>query len=94
MYFVLLYDVVNDYVERRMLLRESHLGHVQAAHDRGELLMAGALADPVDGAVLIFAAEDRAVVERFAEGDPYVREGLVTRWRVRPWNVVVGGPPR
>jgi uncharacterized protein len=58
---------------------------------RGELLMAGAFADPVGGAALVFTARDRAVSERFAQEDPYVKEGLVTAWRVRQWNVLVGG---
>ena len=52
--------------------------------------MAGALGDPPDGALLIFRAETPAVAESFARVDPYVINGLVTRWRVRPWNLVVG----
>jgi uncharacterized protein len=31
------------------------------------------------------------VVEAFVEQDPYVRNGLVTSWRIREWNVAVGG---
>ncbi len=53
--------------------------------------MGGALAEPADGAVLIFQVDDPAIVRRFAEGDPYVRNGVVTTWRVRPWTVVIGG---
>jgi uncharacterized protein YciI len=30
------------------------------------------------------------VVERFARDDPYVRNGIVTKWRVREWTTVVG----
>lgn len=91
MYYVLLYDVVDDYVERRAPFRDAHLGLARAAHARGEIVMAGAFADPVDGAALVFKTDDPTVVERFAEQDPYVRNGLVTNWRVRRWNVVVGG---
>lgn len=90
-YYLLLYDVVNDYAARRAPLREAHLHLAQAAHERGELLLAGAMGDPIEGAALVFTAEDRTVAERFAAEDPYVREGLVTAWRVRPWNVVIGG---
>jgi uncharacterized protein len=32
----------------------------------------------------------REVVERFVESDPYVVQGLVTGWTIRPWAVVVG----
>ena len=90
-YFLLLYDVVEDYMERRGEFRGIHLELANAAHERGELVLAGALADPSDGAVLVFRGDDPSAAERFAESDPYVQNGLVTRWRVRPWTVVVGG---
>jgi uncharacterized protein YciI len=92
MYFLLLYDVVDDYLERRGPLRQEHLGLATAAHERGELVMAGALDEPADGAVLVFRGDGPSAAEEFARNDPYVRNGLVTNWRVRPWNVVVGGP--
>jgi uncharacterized protein len=96
-YFALLYDVVDGFRERRMVFREAHLRLIRDTHDRGLLVMAGALGDPPDGALLVFRAESAAPVEAFARADPYVREGLVTSWRVRPWTVVIGGeaePPR
>jgi uncharacterized protein len=89
-YFALFYDVVDDYISRRGGYREEHLGLAREAQRRGELLLAGALADPVDRALLIFRAPDRAAVEEFARNDPYVKSGLVTRWEVRPWTVVIG----
>ena len=89
-YWLLLYDVVDDYVERRTPLRGEHLALAHEAHERGELLLAGALADPPDGAVLVFAGDDPTAAEEFAAADPYVRNGLVTSWRVRAWTVVVG----
>jgi uncharacterized protein YciI len=88
-YFVLLYDLVNDYLERRQPLRPEHLELATRGHEAGELLMAGAFEGPVDGAALVFTS--RQAAERFAGDDPYVREGIVTEWRVRKWNVVVGG---
>ena len=89
-HLVLEYALVEDYLERRAGLREEHLALARQAQQRGELLLAGALADPVDRALLVWATEDRALVTSFAENDPYVRHGLVTEWTVRPWNVVVG----
>jgi uncharacterized protein YciI len=91
MYYLLLYDVVSDYVHRRAALREEHLALGRAANERGELVLGGALANPVDGAVLLFRGDSPEVAERFAQADPYVRHGLVTRWRVREWTVVIGG---
>jgi uncharacterized protein YciI len=90
MHQLLLYYVVPDYVERRAAHRAEHLALAQAAHARGELILGGALADPVDGAVLLFRGDSPAAAEAFARADPYVRNGLVTRWRVRAWNTVVG----
>ena len=89
-HFLLQYDTAPDYLERRPDYRDAHLGLAWAAVERGELLLGGAMADPVDGALLLFAGEDRGVAERFAMADPYVRHGLVTRWRVREWTTVVG----
>ena len=90
MHYLLLYDVVPDYAERRPGFRDEHLSLAWQAHARGELLLAGALADPVDGAVLLFACDSPAPAEAFAAADPYVRNGLVTKWRVRAWKTVVG----
>jgi uncharacterized protein YciI len=91
MYLALQYDLVDDYLERRPEFREEHLGLARAAHERGDLALAGAFTDPADGALLVWSTEDRSVVESFAQADPYVRNGLVREWRVREWNVVVGG---
>jgi uncharacterized protein YciI len=91
MHLVLLYDLVDDYLERRAALREEHLGLAKAAHERGELALAGAFAEPADRALLVWATEDESVVRAFTEADPYVRNGLVRRWEIRPWNVVIGG---
>jgi len=90
MHYLLFYDVVPDYVERRAPLRAEHLALGRAAVARGELVLGGALVDPTDGAVLLFRGDSPAVAEAFAAADPYVRDGLVTRWRVRAWATVVG----
>ena len=91
MHFLLFYDVVPDYATKRMPYRSSHLAYAQQAVDRGELLLGGALANPVDASILLFRAPSIAVVEEFARGDPYVRSGVVvTKWRVREWTTVVG----
>lgn len=89
-HFLLFYEGAPDYLERRPQFRGAHLRHAWAAYDRGELVVAGALADPVDGAVLMFAGENRAVAEDFARADPYVTNGLVERWHVREWTTVIG----
>ena len=90
MHYLLFYDVAADYLERRPAFRNEHLALAWQAQARGELILGGALADPVDGAVLLFQGDSPAVVEQFVAADPYVRNSLVTRWRVREWTTVVG----
>jgi uncharacterized protein YciI len=90
MYYILFYKTVENYVEKRAPYREEHLAHANAAYERGDLVMAGALAEPVDSAVLVFKGEGSFVAEEFARNDPYVMNGLITEWKVRPWTVVIG----
>ena len=89
-HFLLFYEGAPDYLERRPEFRAAHLTYAWEAADRGELLCAGAYAEPVDGSVLMFVGEDRSVAEEFARGDPYVTSGLIARWHVREWTTVVG----
>ena len=89
-HYLLFYDLSNDYLEKRTKFREAHLALAWQASARGELILGGALTDPVDTAVLLFQGDSPEVAERFAAADPYVRNGLVLRWRVRPWTTVVG----
>ncbi len=90
MHYLLFYDILGDYVARRAAFRTAHLEHVRQAYARGDLVLAGALAEPVDGAVLVFRGASAQVAEAFARADPYVANGLVTGWRVRAWATVVG----
>ncbi|QJD99171.1 YciI family protein [Massilia forsythiae] len=90
MHYLLMYDLAPDYLERRGEFRNEHLQLAWDAQERGEIVIAGALADPADCAVLLFSGDSPEAAERFARADPYVTQGLVTRWRVRPWTTVVG----
>jgi uncharacterized protein len=89
-HYLLFYDVADDYVTRRVAFRDAHLAHARLAQERGELILGGALANPVDGAVLLFRGQSPQVAESFAVADPYVTNRLVTHWRVREWTTVVG----
>ena len=86
---ILFYDYVPGIAEKRQPYREDHLGMLTDLLEQGKLRMAGAYADPLDGAALVF--NERAAAESFVARDPYVVNGLVTNWRIREWNVVVGG---
>jgi uncharacterized protein len=90
MHYLLFYEVGEDYLSRRHEFREEHLAKAWKASARGELVLGGALADPVDRAVLLFKGDTPEVAERFARADPYVTSGLVKRWHVREWTTVAG----
>jgi len=90
MHYLLIYDVVDDYVTRRVPLRAAHIGHARQSIARGDLVLGGALANPPDGAVLLFRGSSPAAAEQFAQSDPYVINGLVKNWRVREWTTVLG----
>ncbi len=90
MHYLLIYDLAPDYLERRGEFRNAHLQLAWDAQQRGEIVIAGALADPADTAVLLFTGDSPDAAERFARADPYVTNGLVKSWRVRQWTTVVG----
>jgi len=91
MYYILFYKTVDDYIEKRVPYRDEHLALVQDFYEKGHMVMAGALAEPANGAVLIFKGQDTSAAESFVEKDPYVKNGLISHWEIRPWTVVVGG---
>jgi len=90
MHLLLFYEYVEDYLEKRKPLRGAHFAYAQTSYDRGELALAGAYADTPAGAILVFRGDQPEIAEQFAQHDPYVLNGLVTSWRVRPWATVLG----
>jgi uncharacterized protein len=90
MHYILFYDVVENYAERRAPFRSAHLELAEKFYDEGKLVLAGALADPIDGAVLVFSGEHPGAAAEFVAKDPYVENGLVSKWRIRKWSTVVG----
>jgi uncharacterized protein YciI len=92
-HYMLFYDTAPDYLERRGEFRSVHLNMAWDAHARGELVLAGAVSDPTDGAMLLFKGDTPEAAERFAQEDPYVKHGLILRWRVREWLTVAGDAP-
>jgi len=90
MHYFLFYDVVEGYAEKRIPFRKAHLEYAQQFVARGELVFGGALANPVDQAVLLFRGSSPAVAEDFTKNDPYVKNGLVKKWHIREWTTVIG----
>ena len=91
MEFLLFYEKVPDYAERQIPWQTAHREHVEAAATQGDLLLAGSMENPTDGsALLVFRTETPAPAEAFARTDPYVIHGVISRWWIRPWDVVAG----
>jgi len=90
MHLLLRYDYTADYLERRGAFRDEHLRLGWEASDAGLLVLGGVVGDPPTGALFVFTADDDAPVRAFAEADPYVVNGLVTRWDVQPWSTAIG----
>ena len=90
MHYLLFYEAGSDFEELRRPFRAAHLAHARAAAARGELVLGGAFAKPIDGAVILFRGDSPATAEQFAKSDPYVVNGVVKRWYIREWTTVVG----
>lgn len=90
MHYLLIYQTAPDYLTRRGEFRQAHLSLAWEYARRGELLLGGAAGEPPDSAILLFQGEDASAAEAFAQADPYVRNGLISNWTVKPWNTVVG----
>ena len=89
-YYALIYHLLDDYLTRRGQFREEHLKLAKELNERGEMILAGAFSDPPDKALLIFRVTDKSVIEEFVKKDPYVKNGMIAKWEIRPWTVVIG----
>ena len=90
MHYLLFYETAPEYLERRGEFRAEHLALGWAAHARGELVLGGALSEPVDGAILLFKGDSPAAAEAFVAADPYIAHGLIKSWKIRTWTTVLG----
>lgn len=93
MHYLLIYELSPNYLEKRGAYRNEHLSLAWNAQESGELVLGGALQEPADRAILLFKGDSPKTAESFAKNDPYVKNGLVRSWEVRPWYTVVGDDP-
>src|SRR5438105_13289248 len=85
MHLILFYEVVDDFVAKRQPFRADHLKKAREAYDRGDLVLAGGLLDPVDSAGLLLNGSNPEVAHGFAPSDPYVAIAEVKNCYVRSW---------
>ena len=84
MKYVLFYEAADDVLAKAPAHFEAHRARGDEYHERGSLLMYGPFGNPQEGAMAIFTS--RKAAEEFAEGDPFVLNGVVRRWFVRGWD--------
>jgi len=84
MRIVTFYEVAADAGPRIREHYPAHRARLDEFHARGVLLGAGPLGNPPEGAMAIFTTREAA--EDFIKGDPFVLQGLVSKWRVVEWN--------
>ncbi len=89
-YYILFYELEDNYLQDRGNYRAEHLQLAKTAADKGELVLGGALDKPADQAILIFRGVDESAITSFVESDPYVKNGLIKEWKIRKWNAVIG----
>ncbi|MGY5848813.1 YciI-like protein [Salegentibacter sp. F14] len=89
-YYILKYKTIPTYLQEREKYRKEHLKLAKDYAKRGLLILAGAVEDPTDGAILIFKAESEKIVADFARKDPYVQNDLISKTEIRKWKVVIG----
>lgn len=87
-HWLLRYRFAADYLERRGAFRAEHLALAWKAADAGTLVLGGAAGDPPDEGLIVFTTREASVA--FAAADPYVSEGLVLDWTLKPWTTVIG----
>jgi uncharacterized protein YciI len=89
--YLLEYEYVENMGEKRTPHRQRHLDYTKPYVDNKNLVAGGALVPAIDKGFLIFRGfNDIHDVEKFARHDPYVQSGLVKKWKVSEWAIVVG----
>lgn len=87
---VLLYQSADDVARKAPPHFPAHLARIHEFHDRGEILLVGTFGDPqAEGSMAVFTT--RAAAQAFVDGDPFVREGVVSGWQIRDWNEILEG---
>jgi uncharacterized protein YciI len=85
MKYVLFYEAAEDFMTKIPAHFAEHQSLWSAFREAGTLLMIGPFTDePAGSALAIFTTREAA--ESFVEKDPFVRHGLVAKYRIREWR--------
>ena len=88
--YALKYAYVANMLDKRVPVRPAHLQFTKSFIDEKVLIAGGALLPEMEEGLLLFKGT-RAQVEDFAKNDPYVTEGLITKYTIHEWAIAVGG---
>ncbi|KAG2450581.1 hypothetical protein HYH02_005082 [Chlamydomonas schloesseri] len=92
-YYLLEYKYVPDILEKRTPYRAAHIEGAKKQAEAGKMVMAGAFGETPEGALFVFRDTTPEDIEKFVKADPYVQNGLVPAWHIKPYAVVVGPLP-
>ena len=87
---VLFYHPAPDVLAKAPVHFPAHKARLDEFQRRGELLAVGTWADPREGSMAVFRS--RPAAEAFAKDDPFVTNGVVSRYDIKDWNeTLLGG---
>jgi uncharacterized protein len=72
----------------RPSVRPRHLAYVGPVAESGKMVIGGPFTDG-SGSLIIVDMESEAAALEFAQGDPYLREGVFERVEVKPFRKVL-----
>lgn len=84
MKFVILGTDGPEGVAKRPLYRQAHLQRLEQWAQQGKVILAGPLTDKT-GSLIVVEAESLEEVQTFAQGDPYLINGVFQEVRVHPF---------
>ncbi len=87
MKYVMFYETAPDAIEKARTHYPAHRTRLDEFHRRGVLLMAGPWSNPAEGALGIFVSREAA--EEFIKEDPFVVNGVISKWTIKEWNEVL-----
>jgi uncharacterized protein YciI len=73
--------------ELRPKVRPTHLEYIRAAANAGKIVLGGRFTDG-SGSLLVLEAESRDEAAKFAQNDPYTKEGVFERVEIKPFQKV------
>lgn len=83
--YVVFYESADNVAAKAPAHFAAHRARWKEFADRGDLLMIGTFADAQQhGAMSIF--QTREAAEAFVRSDPFVLNGVVSRWEIREWK--------